>query len=444
MTIRGLPVALGGRPVRTEGFRRTPEVGTREVLYTAAQIGCGSWEPAPENLGVAVASGLTVPEVVAEFLGGELGALAAEFVAIQAPDQDVVAVPLNNGTHAIRVILAALTKVAPELGLRTPNVDGDEVIVPAMTWQATAGAALRRNLVPVLVDVEPGTLCIDPEAFRAAITDRTVAIVPVHLYNRMANMEEILAIAEPLGIAVIEDCAHAHGAVYRGQGAGTLGVAGTFSMQGSKSLSSQEGGFVLAKHPPLVDQLCSLVTCGRAVGSSQLLQADNDRMAGIIAALARAQLIRFVEQNMLRLRTFAELDLVAARSPGIRGLNHQPGDHVPPTYKWPFRVDLDRWMGLTIEQIQECLERELGCEFARPYKPLTNSTLYQPLSDPAHSFLWDRVDPARFSAPEADRAYEEVLVVEHAAGLDPAFPAAFEEAVHKLLDNAEQLAAELS
>lgn len=442
-----IPVALGGLPVRAERFRTTPEVGIAEVLYTAAQINSRDWEPDARHGGLPVLSGLTPPAPVAESLGAEQAALAAEFVAMQAPDQpDVVAVPADNGTHVIRIALMALTALGDELGLRRPNVDGDEVIVPAATWQATAGAPLRRNLVPVLADVLPGTLCLDPEAVRSLITERTVAIIPVHLYNRMAELETICEIAREHGIAVIEDCAHAQGAVYSGKGAGTLGIAGTFSMQGSKSLSSQEGGLILASNPALVEQLCSIVTCGRKVGSSKTLQADNDRMAGVVAALARAQLTRFVEQNDVRVRTFRELDVVAEELPGIRPLDSQPGVDVPPTYKWAFRVEPSEWQGLTLDGLAACLEQELHCEVARIYVPLVNSPLYQPHSDPALRISeehWQRIDPSRHPAPWAMEAYESVLVLEHAVGLDPAFPAAFAEAVRKLHAHADRLARQL-
>jgi dTDP-4-amino-4,6-dideoxygalactose transaminase len=440
-----LPAVLGGRPVREPGFRRTPEVGIQEALFVAEQIGGRDWEPDAKVGGRPVAEGLTLPGNVAEALGVEQAALAAEFAAVQAPGQQIHVVPADNGTHVIRIALAALGVHAHEFGLRQPEV-GSEVIVPAATWQATAGAALRRNLVPVLVDVLPGTLCIDPEAAEAAITDRTVAIVPVHLYGRMAAMDALLALGQKHGLAVLEDCAHAHGAVLKGQGAGTIGLMGTFSMQGSKSLSSQEGGLVTTAYDQLADQVISLVTCGRQVGSSVTLQGDNDRMAGAIAALARAQLLRFPEQNALRVVTARELDRTVGRLPGIRALDAQPEVDVPPTYKWVFRVDLREYKGMSLDQLRIALERDLGCEFAPIYTPLTDSPVYQPLSDTAHRIdedFWKRLDPSRYSAPNAWDAYKTVLAAEHAALLDPEFPGRFAEAVTRIHAHAARIASEV-
>ena len=97
---------------------------------------------------------------------------------------------------------------------------GDEVIVPGMTWQATASAVCDVNAVPVMVDVDPETMCIDPDKIEASITPRTRAIIPVHLYHRMADMDRIRAIARKRGLRVIEDCARRHGSQWDGRGIG--------------------------------------------------------------------------------------------------------------------------------------------------------------------------------------------------------------------------------
>jgi L-glutamine:2-deoxy-scyllo-inosose/3-amino-2,3-dideoxy-scyllo-inosose aminotransferase len=440
-----LPAVLGGVPVREPGFRRTPEVGIDEALFVAEQIGGRDWEPDAKVGGRPVAKGLTLPANVADALGVEQAALAAEFAAVQAPGQRVHVVPADNGTHVIRMAMAALSVHASRLGLRQPEV-GSEVIVPAATWQATACAPVRRNLVSVLVDVLPGTLCIDPAAVEAAITDRTVAIVPVHLYGRMADLDSLLALGRRHGLAVVEDCAHAHGAVRKGRGAGTIGLMGTFSLQGSKSLSSQEGGLVTTADDQLADQVISLVTCGRQVGSSVTLQGDNDRMAGAIAALARAQLLRFPKQNAQRVATARELDRTVGRLPGIRPLDPQPEVDVPPTYKWVFRVDLREYSGMSLDQLRVALEGDLGCEFAPIYTPLTDSPVHQPLSDPAHRIdeeFWKRLDPSQYAAPNAWDAYKTVLAAEHAALLDRDFPARFAEAVTRIHAHAARIAREV-
>lgn len=444
-----LPAILGGTPVRDYSFRTTPEVGKPEVDFVSAQILTADWEPDSVRGGMPVTRGLIPPQNVAESLGVEQAAAAAELAELQAPGQRAFVIPNNNGTQAIKLALAALAKWAPTLGLREFKV-GSEVLVPALTWQATAGAVLRRNMVPVLVDVLPGTLCMDPAAMHAAITDRTVAAIPVHLYDRMAEMAEILKITTPLGIAVIEDCAHAQGARYLGQGAGTIGEVGSFSGQGSKSLACQEGGFLITLVAELADQLCSAITCGREVGVSKRLQSDNDRMPGAIAALLRSQLRRFPEQNALRARTLEVFDSMVRTELGSLGLrvsDAQPNVEVTPTYKKVVRIDLGEWGGVSLGQWRAAMEAELDCEIATVYKPLIDSPVYDPHSDPAlriNADYWRRIDPKGYKAPVAEDAFATTVAIEHAAFLDARFPERFAVAAQKVKDHSRRIASEVA
>lgn len=457
----GLPALLGGNPVRpARNLRTTPEHGEREkTIIDAWLAGAPNWEPdAPKGgweLGAYMQldprerEGLRLDGVIADALGWEPAAAMAEFHAIHAPGQDVTFVPFNNGTRVITGTFAGIAQWADELGVRRPVV-GSEVIVPAATWQATAGALLSRNLAPVLVDVDPDTLCISPDAVENAITDKTVAIVVVHLYQRLADMKAILEIARKHDLAVIEDCAHAHGARFGdGRAAGTVGHAGTFSLQGSKTLSCGEGGAFVSTHRELALQVASIATCGRQLQGTKVMQADNDRLPAVAAALLRAQIRRFPLQNALRAEGFARLDEFAATLPGVVLFPAQPDAKVLPTYKWLFRIDFasGAWGSLTQAQIAKALEAELNCEFATMYEPLNRSPLYTPHSDPANRIseeYWERIEPRQFSAPNAERAFGEVLAVEHAAGLDPYFAPRFQAAVLRIQHHAEALAAELA
>lgn len=460
-----LPAALGGDPTREPGtYRTTPEVDQREVDYTSAQILTGDWEPDATKGGLPIRGGLELHPRVAEALGVEQAALAAEFADVHAHGQEVTAIPCNNGTHAIRVAMTAFTKIADRLGVKVPE-PGDEVLVPALTWQATAGAILRRNLIPVLVDIDPDTLCLDPAAAEAAVTERTAGMIPVHLYGQMAEMDKLLPIASKHAFVVGEDCAHAHGAIYAGLAAGTLGHFGSTSWQGSKKISSQEGGMIVigpeayarnpAAYEEMADQVISMVTCGRRVGTSLKLQADNDRMQGVIAALGRAQLIRFPEQHRIGLATFAEVDRVIAGLPGMRAFPRQDRVDVPPGYKKLVRFILGEWGGMTLDQIARAYEAQLGCEFARIYHPLAgtpdpryeNGNPYYPNSDPALRISedhWRRIDRGGYRAPNAWDAFETVLGIEHAAGLDGNFPEHFAEATRIIQANSRRLARELT
>ena len=149
-----------------------------------------------------------------------------------------------NGTVTLEAALAALA-IGP----------GDEVIIPALTWVATAMAAKYVGAKIVMADIDPETLTLDPAAFEAAITPRTKAVIPVHLYGSMADLEKICAIAERHHIAVVEDCAHMQGGKWAGRGVGSWGSIGSFSFQQSKMLSGGEGGICLTNDPQLAERL---------------------------------------------------------------------------------------------------------------------------------------------------------------------------------------------
>jgi perosamine synthetase len=143
------------------------------------------------------------------------------------------ALAVSNGTTGLHLALAAL-------GLQA----GDEVIVPDLTFVATANAVAYTGATPVLAEIDPDTLCIDPESVKSLITDRTKAIIPVHLYGHPADMDALTEIAEAQGIDLIEDAAEAHGAEYRGRRVGGLGKCGVFSFYGNKVITTGEGGML--------------------------------------------------------------------------------------------------------------------------------------------------------------------------------------------------------
>ena len=165
--------------------------------------------------------------------------LMTEFAAFQDAKY---AIWMCNGTTTLECALLALG-VGP----------GDEVIVPGVTWIATAEAAVYVGAKPVIVDIDPDTLCLDPARVEEAITPRTKAIIPVHLYSAMADMDAINAIAAKHGIAVVEDCAHAHGTKQHGKGAGSLSSYGSFSFQLSKLMTGGEGGCLTTNDDKLAD-----------------------------------------------------------------------------------------------------------------------------------------------------------------------------------------------
>jgi len=146
---------------------------------------------------------------------------------------------------------------------------GDEVIVPALTWIATAMAVRYVGGIPVFVDIDPDTLCMDPEKLEAAITAKTKAVIPVHLFGSMADIDKIKEITDKHDLFMIEDCAHMQGGVWNGRGVGSWGDVGSFSFQQSKTLSCGEGGICLTNDDKLAELIYRAKHIGYAAGTAQ-------------------------------------------------------------------------------------------------------------------------------------------------------------------------------
>ena len=154
------------------------------------------------------------------------------------------AVALNSATAALHLSCQAINLK-----------EGDEVIVPALTFVATGLAPLYCHAKPVFADIEPDTLCIDPGDIERKITSRTRAIIPVHFAGHAVRMDEIMAIARRYNLTVIEDAAHATGSTYRGKSLGTIGDIGCFSFQAVKNLTTGDGGMVVAQDEAIIDRV---------------------------------------------------------------------------------------------------------------------------------------------------------------------------------------------
>ncbi len=173
------------------------------------------------------------------------------------------ALAMNNGTATLHSAYVAVG-VGP----------GDEVIVPAYTWHASATPILQCNATPVFCDIDPDTFTADPDDIERRITDRTKAICVVHVWGAPAEMDRICEIADRHNIAVIEDCSHAHGAVYKGKSVGTWGAVGCFSLNGKKAVDAGEGGVAVTDDPQLFDRMLLLGHFGR-VAKGQAAESFN-------------------------------------------------------------------------------------------------------------------------------------------------------------------------
>ncbi len=338
-----------------------------------------------------------------------------------------------NGTVAIQLALEAL-----DVG------HGDEVIVPGLTWQATASACNDVNAAAVLVDIDADTYCIDPAAAEAAITNRTRAIIPVHLYGRMADMDAILALAQKHGLHVIEDCSHQHGSRWRDRGAGSLGAIGAFSMQESKVMTCGEGGAVVTSDDLLRERLYALRNCGRLLAEgAAYVHSGNYRLTEWQAAILLAQLERLDEQTDYRAAMGKRLDEKLGEISGVRPLQSQPQVTRQAYYAYSFRLDPQAFGGAGVPAIREALSAELGTGIGGTYEPLNKSPLYQPLSKQRHRLGPEyeaRINPASYDLPRCDQACAESVCLPQPMLLAPQQDIdAVIEAVAKVQAHADEL-----
>lgn len=222
--------------------------------------------------------------------GSTSGNVVATFESEFAAHQQVKhAFALSNGTLALAAALSA-----GGVGI------GDEVIVPPYTFIATAAAALFVGAVPVFADVRGDNHLLDPDAVRRSITDRTKAVIPVHLAGGVADMDEFAKIRDEHGLLVVEDGAQATGAEWKGTPIGGLGSIGTFSFQSSKNLTAGEGGAVATNDDQLAEALYALINVGRRLGGGWYEHTRvgyNLRLTEFQAAILRSQLDRFDAQH---------------------------------------------------------------------------------------------------------------------------------------------------
>ena len=224
-------------------------------------------------------------------------------------------IALANGTVSLHTALH-IENIGP----------GHEVIVPPYTFVATASAVLQVGAVPVFVDVESGTMNLDPERLREAINPRTRAVIPVHFAGHSADMEKIREIAQAHQLIVVEDAAHAHGGEYMGRKLGTLGEWGSFSFQSTKVMTSGEGGCLVTSDPARADQARSYANHGRIREHGwyeHFSAGTNYRITGFQAGILLAQLNRLDSQIAVREQNAEYLQKKLSAFPGVEPLQRQ-------------------------------------------------------------------------------------------------------------------------
>lgn len=264
---------------------------------------------------------------------------------------------------------------------------GDEVIMADTNWIATASPIVNLGAKPVFVDILPDSWCIDPEKAEAAITPRTKAIVAVHLYGNLCDMDRLLAIGEKHGIPVIEDAAEAIGSVWHGKRAGSMGKFGAFSFHGTKTLTTGEGGMFVTNDSELFERVLTLSNHGRARGQTKQFWPDlvgfKYKMSNIQAAIGCAQMERIEALISRKREIFATYREHLLGLPGVR-MNPEPEGTINGV--WMPTVVFAPETGITREAVQAAfVARNVDARVF--FWPLSSLPMFKPVS--GNSNAWD-------------------------------------------------------
>ena len=345
---------LGGHPIRRKPFPAYPVIGDEEKRAVMEVLDSGQLS--------------TFSASRQGFLGGrKIQAFEAAFAEYHGVRH---AIAVNSATSGLHAAVAAC-----EIG------PGDEVIVPPYTFTATATAVLHHNAIPVFVDVDPISFCLDPAKLEAAITPHTKAIIPVHLLGRPADMDPILFIAHRHHLKVIEDCAQAPGARYKGRLVGTIGDCGVFSFQETKNMATGEGGMVITNDADLAERARMVRNHGEAVVAGEPRKyltstiGWNYRMTEIEAAIGLVQLKKLDSLNGARHELAGYLLDALPAHPGLTYPTEPPLiDHVYHVFGMGYDADC---MGLPRARFIEAMIAE-GIPVGPGYpRPLYHNPLFQ-------------------------------------------------------------------
>lgn len=300
------------------------------------------------------------------YVGGpECAAIERDFAQFQGVAH---AVTCTNGTAALEIALRALKLE-----------HGDEVIVPPYTFIATASSVLSVGAIPVFADIQPDTLNIDPVRIEEAITSRTRAIIAVHMAGRPADMDAICEVAGRHGLAVIEDAAQAHGASWRGRGAGSIGDLGCFSFQAGKNLNCGDGGMVVSDSGERADAAWSVMNVGRSRDGAWYehnVLGSNFRMTEFQAAILRAQITRLPEQIDRRTANAAALTSMLTEADAVRLMAEDPRVTCHANHLFVFRLRLAQLAGRTSADFARAVTAE-GVPVSTGYVPLYKEKLFR-------------------------------------------------------------------
>lgn len=385
----------GGSPVRRAPWPDWPQARPETVAAIASATGSNRW----------AISGFWTGEPP---LDQRFAEQFSQYLGVRST------VPCDHGSSALVMALEALG-----IGV------GDEVLVPGLTWVACATAVLRVNAEPVLVDICPRTLCLDPRAVETAITHRTAAILVVHLYSAMADMDALRRIAERHGLLLIEDSAQAHGATWGGRKAGSLGDIGTFSFQQGKVMTSGEGGAAVTSDPRLAALLEQVRGDGRRYraaipepGTMQLhevggIQGRNYGLSEFQAAVLLEGLSRLDAQNQQRAAHADFLTTHLGKAEGLEPVEPYPQNDFRAYYHYPLRFDREAFSGKSAQWLAAALGAELGTWVHPPYAPLSRHPLLMAPRGRRFGGRGGELRSIPHGLPEAERQVARTALLHH-------------------------------
>jgi dTDP-4-amino-4,6-dideoxygalactose transaminase len=289
------------------------------------------------------------------------------------------------------------------VSLHVMDVDaGDEVIVSPYTFIATYNAILTSKALPVFADTDPATLTMDPKTIESRITERTRAIMPVHIYGMPCEMDAINAIARKHKLAVVEDACQAWLAEYKGRKCGTLGDLGGFSFQESKHIPSGEGGAITSMNEDLIDRCNAYHNCGRSCGNFKgtgfFTRGANYRMTQFQSMLLLQQFDKLKKETAIRQANAAYLSANLGKIPGITPVR-LPADSKPSWHLYAFRYDAAGFNGLPRDKFMQALAAE-GVPNSSPYREqYFDGLLDEAINSRGYKRLWgaDRLKAYRDS-----------------------------------------------
>ena len=327
-------------------------------------------------------------------------------------------------------IAVANGTVALEAALRAVGVEaGDEVIVPAVTFVASASAVLQANAIPIFVDCDPRNYTIDPAAVEAAITPQTRAVMPVDYGGMPCDMDALQAIATKHDIAIVSDCAHSHGSQWKGVGTGAIGDCGGFSFQMGKTLTTGEGGMVLTNREEVAQHASSFHNIGRFPGRpfyEHHIPSTNLRMTEWQGAIGNAQLARLEAQTATRERNVTYVSRQLEQIEGFTPVFRDPRVTRWGFYFWHFKYHSAHFADIGRDTVIKALNAEGLRVHTGHTHPVYRNPIFQEMNfgRTGHpftcSFYGKEIDYRKVYCPESERIYaEEALCLPHATFLGP-------------------------